>query len=158
MMRGRLAILVAVVAILAAAGWAARPQTVTDAQRVERISAELRCPVCQGLSVQDSPSETAREMRDQVAKRIAEGRSDDEVRAEFRRAYGDWVFLAPPLAGPSGLVWLVPLLLVVGGGAVAIARVRRSGVDPVGGDPVAVDQDAVRRLRERVAAEDTLEG
>jgi len=158
MTRGRLVLLLTVVAILAAAGWAARPQTVTVAQRVERISAELRCPVCQGLSVQDSPSETAREMRDLVTTRIAEGRSDEEVRAEFRRAYGEWVFLAPPLAGPSALVWLVPLLLVVGGGAVAIAQVRRSRADPVGGDPVAVDQDAVRRLRERVAAEDTLDG
>ncbi|HUQ16265.1 MAG TPA: cytochrome c-type biogenesis protein [Candidatus Saccharimonadales bacterium] len=151
----RLALIVAVLLVLGAAGWAARPQPVTAPQRVERISAELRCPVCQGLSVQDSPSETAREMRDQVARRVGEGRSDEEIRAEFRRSYGDWVFLAPPLAGPSALVWLFPLLLVVGGTAVAIARVRRSRADPVGGDPVAVDQDAVRRLRELVAAEDT---
>lgn len=161
MTRGRLSLLLAIVAILvivAAAGWAARPQTVTDAQRVERISAELRCPVCQGLSVQDSPSETAREMRDLVTTRIAQGRTDEEVREEFRRAYGDWVFLAPPLAGPRGLVWLLPLLLVIGGGAVAFTQVRRSRACPPGDDAVpAVDQNDLRRLRERVAAGDTLE-
>ena len=152
MTRGRLAILLAVVAILAAAGWAARPQTVTDAERVERISAELRCPVCQGLSVQDSPSETAREMRDLVAKRIAEGRSDEEVRAEFRRAYGEWVFLAPPLAGPGALIWLVPLLIVIGGSAVALGRVRQP---PATAANKPIDAGALRELRERVKAEDT---
>lgn len=151
---GRSALLLAVVIILAAAGWAARPQTVTDAQRVERISSELRCPVCQGLSVQDSPSETAREMRDLVAKRIAEGRSDDEVRAEFRRAYGDWVFLSPPLDGPSGLVWLVPLLLVLGGGAVALGRVRRpASSEGDAAEPVA-EGGPVLELRARVAREE----
>ncbi|GAC1702656.1 MAG: hypothetical protein NVS9B6_19080 [Candidatus Limnocylindrales bacterium] len=153
MSRHRLALVLAVVAILAAAGWAARPQTVTDAQRVERISAELRCPVCQGLSVQDSPSETAREMRDQVARRVAEGRSDDAIRAEFRQAYGDWVFLAPSLAGPSGLVWLVPLLLVIGGGAVALGRVRQPPATAANTEPI--DAGALRELRERVKAEDT---
>ncbi|GAC1461504.1 MAG: hypothetical protein NVSMB8_12940 [Candidatus Limnocylindrales bacterium] len=158
MNRRRLALVLAMVAILAAAGWAARPQTVTDAQRVERISAELRCPVCQGLSVQDSPSETAREMRDLVARRVAEGRSDDAVRAEFRQAYGDWVFLAPPLAGPSGLVWLVPLLLVAGGTAVAHGRLRRpASSDPEHASPPP-DTGALRELRARVAREEAAEG
>ena len=157
----RTLILLAVVALIGAAGWAARPEAVTATQRVERIAAELRCPVCQGLSAQDSPSETAREMRDLVTLRVTEGRSDEEIRAEFRRSYGDWVFLAPPLGGPSGLVWLLPVLLVLAGGAVAFARVRRSGtdhrtdgnVDPV--DPV--DPGELLRLRERVAAEETFD-
>lgn len=157
----RTLILVAVVGLVLAAGWAARPEAVTATQRVQRIAAELRCPVCQGLSAQDSPSETAREMRDLVALRVTEGRSDDEIRAEFRRSYGDWVFLAPPLGGPSGLVWLLPVLLVIVGGGIAFARVRRSGPDQQSADPLAtvdpVDPGALRRLRERVIAEETFD-
>lgn len=156
MNRGRVAIVLAVVALVAAAAWVARPQPVTDAQRVERIATELRCPVCQGLSVQDSPSETAREMRDLVVQRVAEGKSDEDIRAEFRRAYGDWVFLAPPLAGPSGLVWLVPLLLIAGGGAVALGRIRRTPL------PAPSESDTpdprTAELRARVAREEAAEG
>ena len=159
MSAGRLAIVLALVAVIAAAGWAARPQPVTDGQRVERIAAELRCPVCQGLSVQDSPSDTAREMRDLVAQRVAEGTSDEEIRDEFRRAYGDWVFLAPPLAGPSGLIWLVPLLVVLGGGAVAVGRIRRI---PLPAAPAPSDGNEhdprMAELRARVAREEAAEG
>lgn len=180
MTAGRLAILLSAIALLAAVGWAVRPQPVTDAQRVERIAAELRCPVCQGLSVQDSPSETAREMRDLVAQRVREGRSDEAIRAEFRRSYGDWVFLAPPLAGPSGLVWLVPLLLLAGGGAAAMGRLRRSpppagppGAGPPGAGPdpqtagtagtdrvdaVQAVEGRIADLRARVIREEAAEG
>jgi cytochrome c-type biogenesis protein CcmH len=157
----RLGLLLVVLALIGAAGWAARPQPVTDAQRVARIGAELRCPVCQGLSVQDSPAETAREMRDLVAQRVAEGRTDDEIRAEFRRSYGDWVFLTPPLGGPSALVWLVPVLLVLGGGAVAIGRVRRPPAADAAGNAVTaspVDPALVHELRARVAREEAAEG
>lgn len=156
MSAGRLAILLALVALVAAAGWALRPEPVSSGQRVARIAAELRCPVCQGLSVQDSPSETAREMRDLVARRVAEGKSDDQIRAEFRRAYGDWIFLAPPLAGPSALVWLFPFLVIMGGGAVAIGRIRRA---PVPAAPVPAEPDPrVSELRARVAREEASEG
>lgn len=155
----RLGLVLALIALLGAAGWAARPQPVTEAQRVARISTELRCPVCQGLSVQDSPAETAREMRDLVTQRVAEGRTDEEIRAEFRRSYGDWVFLAPPLGGPSALVWLVPVLLVVGGGAMAIGRVRRpTTIDPLVDGSAPIDPAAVQELRARVAREEAYEG
>ena len=156
----RLGLVLAVVTLVGAAGWTARPQPVTDAQRVARISTELRCPVCQGLSVQDSPAETAREMRDLVTQRVAEGRTDDEIRAEFRRSYGDWVFLAPPLGGPTGLVWLVPVLLVLGGGAIAIGRVRRPATDTagIGSAATPIDPAAMQELRARVAREEAAEG
>ena len=108
-------ILVALVAVLAAVGWSARPQVETQAERVDRITSELRCVVCQGLSVKDSPAESSRQMRDIVIQRVAEGRTDDQIRDEFRANYGDWVVLAPPLASWSGLVWLAPFVALVVG-------------------------------------------
>lgn len=149
----RVALLLGTLAVVAAVGWTARPAPETDALRVERLASELRCPVCQGLSVADSPSDTARQMRDLVAQRVAQGRSDDQIRDEFRAAYGEWVVLSPPLADPRGLVWLLPLILV-GGGALAIVlaiRRRSALVEP----PPSADQLAL--LRARAAQEETLE-
>jgi cytochrome c-type biogenesis protein CcmH len=143
-------IVAAILAVGLAVAWSARPQPVTAAERVDRISAELRCPVCQGLSVQDSPSETARSMRALVARRVAEGRTDDEIRAEFRQSYGDWILLSPPLLSPSGLVWLAPLLAIALGGWLAWGRARAPAAVPVIGEPT---DDAVRRLRELVASD-----
>jgi cytochrome c-type biogenesis protein CcmH len=168
----RVVLLIAAVAVLAAVGWSARPQPVMPAARVEAITAELRCPVCQGLSVSDSPSETAREMRDLVAQRVAEGRTDDEIRAEFRRSYGDWVFLTPPLFGLTGFVWLAPFAALVVGALFALRLVRRpTGSGAVPGLPRVVGRRGdgattgipspppsdVSALRERVRQEEAFE-
>lgn len=146
----RVAIGVALAVLALALAFAARPAPESAAERVDRIAAELRCPVCQGLSVRDSPSETAREMRDLVALRVAEGRSDDAVRDEFRAAYGDWVILRPPLLSPAGLVWLAPALLVAAGALVAL-RLARAPAPPPGGAP---DAATLAALRERVARDE----
>jgi cytochrome c-type biogenesis protein CcmH len=144
----------ALLAIAAALVIAARPHELTADERVDRITAELRCPVCQGLSVKDSPSETARQMRDLVAQRVREGKSDAEIEAEFRAAYGDWVLLSPPIASWSGLVWLAPLAALAAGVILASARVRAAG--PVStAEPSAAQLGA---LRERVAREEAAEG
>lgn len=150
MTTARWIIVAAILAVGLAIAWTARPQPLTAAERVDRISAELRCPVCQGLSVQDSPSETARSMRALVAQRVAEGRTDDEIRAEFVRSYGDWILLEPPLLSFSGLVWIVPVAAIVLGALLAWSRARAPAAAPA----VAVPTDAeLRRLRELVASE-----
>jgi cytochrome c-type biogenesis protein CcmH len=150
----RLVIAVALLAIAAALVLAARPHEPTADERVDRITAELRCPVCQGLSVKDSPSATARQMRALVVERVREGKSDAEIEAEFRAAYGDWVLLSPPVASWSGLIWLAPLAALAAGAVLATARVRPT---PVGtaGRPSAAQLAA---LRERVAREEAAEG
>jgi cytochrome c-type biogenesis protein CcmH len=143
-------VVAAILAVGLAVAWSARPQPLTAAERVDRISAELRCPVCQGLSVQDSPSETARSMRALVAQRVAEGRTDDEIRAEFRQSYGDWILLSPPLLSPSGLVWLAPLVAIALGAALAWNRAQAPAPVPAVGRPT---DDEIQRLRELVASD-----
>jgi cytochrome c-type biogenesis protein CcmH len=143
---------VALIAVLAAVGWSARPRAETQAERVDRITAELRCVVCQGLSVRDSPSESARQMRDLVTQRVAEGRTDDQIREEFRASYGDWVVLSPPFASWSGLIWLVPIAALLIGLGVAWRRLRappEAQAEP--------PSSAVAALRERVAREEALD-
>jgi cytochrome c-type biogenesis protein CcmH len=145
----RVLLLAAIVVLAAGVAWAARPQPVTAADRVDRIAAELRCPVCQGLSVADSPSETARSMRALVAQRVAEGRTDDEIRAEFVRSYGDWILLSPPLLSPNGLVWLAPLAAIAFGAWLAWRRARAPA--PV---PAEISPAERAELESLVAAEE----
>lgn len=146
----RIAIAIAIAGVLAMVAIAARPGPAGDDERVKRIVAEIRCPVCQGLSVADSPSETAREMRALVVARVAEGRTDQEIRDEFRRSYGEWVFLAPPTQGAAALMWLLPIALVAAGIALAWGR-SRGRPPPPEADPVTADMLA---LRARVAREE----
>ena len=63
--------------------------------RTSAVAAQLRCPVCQGLSIQDSPSELAQSMRSLVRDQLAEGKSPDEVKAYFVSKYGEWISARP---------------------------------------------------------------
>jgi cytochrome c-type biogenesis protein CcmH len=148
----RALIVMAIVAVALAVGWSARPQAETASERVDRITSELRCVVCQGLSVKDSPAESARQMRDLVVQRVAEGRTDQQIIDEFRASYGDWVVLTPPLLSWRGLVWLVPLIAVIAGVAIALRRMRSSPQTLPEPPPAEL-----AALRERVAREEALD-
>jgi len=74
------------------------------------IGKEIRCPVCQGMSVADSPSEMAQDMMKQVRVMYKEGKTKEEIFAHFTSAYGDWVLLKPKASGVSWLVWILPPL------------------------------------------------
>jgi cytochrome c-type biogenesis protein CcmH len=152
-MNGRVVVAIALLVLAGALVFAARPHEMTADERIDQITTELRCPVCQGLSVKDSLSETARQMRDLVAQRVREGRTNAEIEAEFRAAYGDWIFLSPPVSSWNGLVWLVPVVALVAGVVLVIGRLR--GVEaPLPADPSATQ---VAALRERVAREEAAE-
>ena len=153
-MNGRIVFAVALLALAAALVFAARPHEVTADERIDQITTELRCPVCQGLSVKDSTSETARQMRDLVAQRVREGKSNAEIEAEFRAAYGDWIFLSPPVASWSGLVWLVPIAALAAGLVLVTGRLRSTDTPQV----AAPSPTEVAALRERVAREEAAEG
>jgi len=152
MTRERAVILVALLAIFGAVAWSAWPHEATAAERVDRITSELRCVTCQGLSVKDSPAASARQMRDLVVQRVAEGRTDDEIRGEFRASYGDWVLLSPPASSWTGLIWLVPVVALAAGLAVVVRRMR--AIVPSAAAPSTRELAA---LRERVAREEALD-
>ncbi len=80
--------------------------------RVQVLAKQLRCAVCQGLSISDSPSSMARAQLEMVRELVSEGKSDEEVVEYFVARYGDWVLLEPPASGINLLVWAGPLVLV----------------------------------------------
>lgn len=93
--------------------------------RATRLAAELRCPVCQGLSIQDSPSPLALQMKDLIRTQVGEGRSDEEIRGYFVSRYGQWVLLEPQPRGFNLLVYVLPALALVSGLILLLLAIRR---------------------------------
>jgi cytochrome c-type biogenesis protein CcmH len=125
-----------------------------DEQTVHAIATQLRCVVCQSLSVADSPSETAHQMRDIIRERLAAGETPEQVIAYFVARYGDWILLAPPRRGFTLLVWVVPfvglalgLVLV----AVAVRRWSRVSAGRAAQPPPEVDAATRERIRREMA-------
>jgi cytochrome c-type biogenesis protein CcmH len=141
----------AVLALLALVAVVAMRPTAepSSAERSERLAAELRCPDCQGLSVADSPTASAREIRRQIDALLAGGATDDEVRTHFTDRYGEWILLAPT----SPIAWALPFAAVLAGLVVlgAFLASRRSAAEP--GVPALTDVDR-RRVRDEAEALD----
>ncbi|MBM7117438.1 cytochrome c-type biogenesis protein [Archangium primigenium] len=93
--------------------------------RVQVLGKELRCAVCQGLSVADSPSSMARAQLDKIRELVTEGKTDQEVRDYFVARYGEWVLLQPKADGFNLFVWLGPVALLLGGAFVIYRQVHR---------------------------------
>jgi cytochrome c-type biogenesis protein CcmH len=92
---------------------------------VYEIASQLRCVVCQNLSVADSPSETATQMRGVIRERLAAGERPDQVIQYFVEKYGEWILLEPRRSGFTLLVWLLPPVAAAIGVAVAAVLLIR---------------------------------
>lgn len=97
----------------------------TLAQQVKEIAAQLRCPVCQNLSVADTPSALGQNMRALIRDQLQQGRSREEVIAYFVEKYGKWILLEPERRGFNLIVWWGPVLGLLGGLAGLVLVVRR---------------------------------
>jgi cytochrome c-type biogenesis protein CcmH len=105
-------------------------------REVREIASELRCPVCQGLSLQDSPSELAQEMRDVIRTQLEEGKTPEQVKAFFVSSYGEWILLEPTAKGFNLAVYLLPVVAVLGGALLIFIVARRWLGQPGGAEAV----------------------
>lgn len=123
------------------------------------VSDGLRCPTCQGLSVDDSPADGARAMKARIRELVAQGYTREQIEDYFVDRYGTWVLLSPPATGVHWAVWLGPLaFLLVGGGLLAL-RGRGGGAvaaDAAEPPPAPEPEDGLEPYRRRILAE--LEG
>jgi cytochrome c-type biogenesis protein CcmH/NrfF len=99
-------------------------ETVIERQTRE-ISSQLRCVVCQGLSLQDSPSQLAQEMRAIVREKLEEGMTPGEVKAYFVASYGEWVLMQPEPKGFNLVVYIMPVLMLFGGAGFIFFQARK---------------------------------
>lgn len=115
--------------LIVAVLWAWWPCAATAMELEEQaqlLAAELRCPVCQNLSVGDSPAEMANQMRELVREKLKNGESPEQIRAYFVSRYGEWILLAPKRQGFNWVAWLLPFGAILGGVGVIGFVVRRS--------------------------------
>ncbi|MDD9841885.1 MAG: cytochrome c-type biogenesis protein CcmH [Alphaproteobacteria bacterium] len=81
--------------------------------RARALSAELRCPVCQNQSIDDSDAPLARDLRLLLRRRLLAGDSDDEIRHFIVARYGEFVLLKPPISPKTWLLWAAPALILL---------------------------------------------
>ena len=93
--------------------------------RVKALAEELRCLVCQNQTIADSSAPLAQDLRNQIRGQVAEGRSDEQIRAYMVERYGDFVLYRPPFKAATALLWLGPPLLILAGILVFWRVVRR---------------------------------
>ncbi len=99
----------------------------SEADRIQRLGNSIKCPVCQGESIADSPSAMARDMMALVRERVADGRSDEEIIDEVLGAYSGAVLLDPPVSGSTLILWIAPGLALIAGAGVILWWERHPG-------------------------------
>jgi cytochrome c-type biogenesis protein CcmH len=111
--------------MLWANGAVAQPADSALDARTAAVAATLRCPVCQGESIQDSPSELAQQMKAVVREKLRSGESPDQVRAYFVARYGEWILLEPKMKGLNIALYALPVVLIGGGLVLVVILVKR---------------------------------
>ncbi len=143
---------VAAVAVIAPASAVEPDEVLTDPRleaRARDISAHLRCLVCQNQSIDDSHAPLARDLRLLVRERLVAGDSNQGVQDYIVQRYGDFVLLKPPLNLETVLLWLAPLLLLVGAAVLAFRQLSLSASTRTGTSvepPLSADEQ--KRLDE----------
>ena len=152
--QGPLILLALFLVVVTAPARAQQPARHADEEQVHAIARQLRCVVCQNLSVADSPSEMANQMRAVIRERLATGQQPDEVVEYFVEKYGEWILLEPRRRGFTALVWVIPpLAVLVGLAIVALLLVRWTRRRPLAAVPTRLDPAMSERIRREMEAE-----
>jgi cytochrome c-type biogenesis protein CcmH len=121
--------LILVVALAVGVSSGSRGSSIDD--RVQRITSQIRCPVCSGETVADSSAPISQDIRTAVRQQLQAGRSSQQITAYIEQQYPGTA-LTPPSSGVGLLVWALPVVVfaaAVGGLGLTFARWRsRSGV------------------------------
>ncbi|WP_424949924.1 cytochrome c-type biogenesis protein [Deinococcus sp.] len=119
-------------------------QALSPAQeaRAQAIGRTIRCPVCQGLPITESPSDLSQSMLRELRDQVRAGQSGDQITTYFAARYGDTVLLDPPRRGVNLLLWLGPLAAALAGGGWLLSTVRRRGAVTSGPVQREVDDSA----------------
>lgn len=119
--------------------------------RTNEVSALLRCPVCQGMSVADSPSTVAVDMKHQVRDLLARGYTQEQILKYFETSYGQFVLLKPKFSGVNALVWLMPVMALLAGGFVVFKKMRK--LEEIPAEPAPSSDPYLDEVRKLVDSE-----
>ena len=101
----------------------------TEEARAQALFKDVRCVVCQHEAIADSPAGVAGDMRRLIREEIASGASDQAVRDDLVRRFGDYVLFTPPVRAGTWLLWFGPFALVLLAAVVLMLRARRRPVE-----------------------------
>ena len=93
--------------------------------RFDRLTRELRCLVCQNQTLSDSDAPLAHDLRREVHHMLQSGQSNDQIKLFLVERYGDFVLYRPPVQTNTYLLWLAPLILLLGGALVLRVSIRK---------------------------------
>ena len=100
-------------------------QLIADDNKLQnKITKNLRCLICQGQSVYDSDSEFAISLKLVVKNKIEAGLSEDQIYSFLTNKYGDWILYDPKFNKSTYLLWFLPLLIFLIGGAIIFKKVN----------------------------------
>jgi cytochrome c-type biogenesis protein CcmH len=141
------ALVIALVALVAGSSGGQAP---TPAERTASIANRVKCPTCQGLTVEQSKTPLAVDIRSQIERQVDLGRTDSEIIGGLTKSYGNTILTNPPATGAGAVVWVAPIAFVVLafiGLAAALRRWSKASLRVVEDDDLA----AVRRAQEATA-------
>jgi len=126
-------------------------ETELDIQTRE-IAKTLRCTVCQTENIWESGAGLAKQMRDVIRERLAQGQSPEAIRAYFLSRYGDYILMQPPKQGVNWVIWVAPFLLLFVGGVFLYREVMRwvREDQPIVDTPPPLDEQARRRIDQEI--------
>lgn len=94
--------------------------------RARAIAKDIRCPVCESQNIENSNADLARDLRILIRKKIEAGNTDEQVIDYLRERYGDEIFLEPPFAQRTYMLWLGPFIILLLGGVAAVLTIRKA--------------------------------
>ena len=141
------------------------PSRQTLDQRVHDVASQLKCLVCQGESVADSPALLSLQMRGIIRQQLQSGKSEQEVIQYFVSRYGDRILLSPPMQGLTLLAWIIPIALMIGGAMLVFfvlrswqSHARKEPDDADRADSANIDEQELayyqQQIEQELAAED----
>ena len=89
---------------------------------VIEISKNIRCLICQGQSIYDSQSDFAISMKLVIKKKLEEGMNEDDIYKSLKDKYGNWIVYEPEFSKNTLILWIMPILLFLFGGAIIYRR------------------------------------
>jgi cytochrome c-type biogenesis protein CcmH len=133
------------------------PSGLDSEDRAYIVGKAIRCPVCQGMPIAESPSPMAQDMMQQVRRMLAAGKTPEEVKQYYVERYGEWVLLRPVPQGFGWVVWLAPPAGILCLGIVSYLALRRRLPSLAAAAPQALEDLAPASDPYRAAIEQELQ-
>jgi len=121
-----IALIVVLVSVLVVASGAFDGAAPSHQSRIAALQSTIKCPSCEGLSVAQSNAPSAVAVRERIAREVAKGASDAEIRDGLVATYGSTILLVPPKSGLTLILWIGPLFIALGGLWLIVRTLRRS--------------------------------